>query len=86
MICIYFYCVEMSIELLIQNDDEEAVFNYLFELEETGTNMFGAAAYIIRQERFNHISLIKAQDMVITWMENYDKLKVSMAKEIIILK
>jgi len=82
----FIYIIIMSIELLIKNDEEEAIFNYLFDLEENGTNMFGAAALIIRQPQFSHISLLKAHDIVIKWMENLDKLKMSMARETIILK
>jgi len=76
-----------TIELLIQNDKEHQVFMYLFELQESGvTNMFGAAAYIIRQPQFNDISLTEAEMYVNKWMMNYEAIKAELAPQTIMLK
>jgi hypothetical protein len=67
-----------KLELLIQNDQEEAVFTYLFQLQESGkTNMFGAAAYIIRQPQFSNIDLNQAVLLVNKWIENYKALQIA---------
>ena len=76
-----------TIELLIQNDKEHQVFMYLFELQESGvTNMFGAAAYIIRQPQFNDISLTEAETYVNKWMMNYEAIKAELAPQTVLLK
>jgi hypothetical protein len=78
---------EPTVELLIQNDKEHAVFMYLFELQESGeTNMFGAAAYIIRQPQFSEISLIEAETLVNKWMNNYESIKTELAPDTIQMK
>lgn len=67
------------VELLIGNDEEHAVFTYLFELQESGkTNMFGAAAYIVNQPQFKDISIENAINLVKKWMDNYDALKAAL--------
>jgi len=64
------------IELLIQNDSEMIVFEYLFELQASGvTNMFGAAAYIIRQAQFSYLTIDKAEELVNRWMKNWQAIK-----------
>lgn len=61
-------------------DDEKAVFEFLFELQDSGnTNMYGYAAYIIREPRFSKIGIVLAEDLVLKWMANYDKIKAEMA-------
>jgi hypothetical protein len=76
-----------SIELLIQNDEERDVFEYLFELQDSGvTNMFGAAAYIIRHPKFSNITLVGAEDLVNKWMTNYEAIKAELASTVIHLK
>ena len=65
-----------TIELLIQNDTEMMVFEYLFELQNSGeTNMFGAAAYIICQAQFSNITIDKAEELVNRWMKNWQAIK-----------
>ena len=65
-----------KIELLIQNDSEMIVFEYLFKLQESGmTNMFGAAAYIIRQAQFSYLTIDKAEELVNRWMTNWQAIK-----------
>jgi len=65
-----------KIELLIQNDSEMVVFEYLFKLQESGmTNMFGAAAYIIRQAQFSYLTIDKAEELVNRWMTNWQAIK-----------
>ena len=65
-----------TIELLIQNDTEMIVFEYLFELQKSGvTNMFGAAAYVIRKDIFSNITIDKAEELVNRWMKNWQAIK-----------
>ena len=65
-----------TIELLIQNDTEMMVFEYLFELQKSGvTNMFGAAAYVIRKDIFSNITIDKAEELVNRWMKNWQAIK-----------
>lgn len=77
---LFFVIFKMSqVELLIANDEEHAVFTYLFELQESGkTNMFGAAAYIINQPQFKTISIDLAINLVKKWMDNYEALRVAL--------
>jgi hypothetical protein len=76
-----------QVELLIQGEQEHAVFEYLFELQESGvTNMFGAAAYIIRHPQFTKIMLMDAEMMVNKWMNNYEAIKAEMAPQTIQMK
>ncbi len=77
----------MSGTSVILNDEEKAVFEYLFELQESGqTNMFGAAAYIIRAPQFAALGITKATDLVQKWMNNYDAIKVALAADTIEMK
>lgn len=76
-----------QVELLIQGEQEHAVFEYLFELQESGvTNMFGAAAYIIRHPQFSMIKLTDAEMIVNKWMNNYDAIKAEIAPQTIKMK
>ncbi len=69
----------MSINTVIADDLEKAVFTYLFDLQKSGqTNMFGAAAYITKQPQFAALNTDKANDLVQKWMTNYRAIKTEL--------
>jgi len=69
------------------NENEKSVFEYLFELQESGEiNMFGAPGYIIRQNAFAHITLANAYALVEKWMIHYDIIKTILRPDTIIFK
>ena len=77
----------MSDTGIIANDEEKAVFEYLFDLQQSGqTNMFGAAAYIIREQQFAALGITKATSLVQKWMNNYDAIKAALAADTIEMK
>jgi len=77
----------MSTHPLIANSTEQAVFEYLFALQESGaTNMFGAAAYVVKQPEFAKITLSEAIELVNKWMNNYEAILKELAPNTIELK
>jgi hypothetical protein len=72
---------------LIANETEQLVFEYLFRLQESGaTNMFGAAAYIVKQPEFSKLSVSEAIELVNKWMNNYDAILKALSPHTIELK
>ena len=70
----------MSTISVINNDLEKAVFKYLFDLQKSGqTNMFGAAAYILKKQEFAALNSDKANVLVQKWMTNYRAIKAELS-------
>lgn len=54
--------------------DKERVFNYLDDLRVSGvTNMFGAPAYVRHYFGAKEVSQSEAINLVVEWMETFDK-------------
>lgn len=54
--------------------ENEKIWEYLFELQESGvTNMFGAAPFI--QRRFPATNMKQARELLGFWMNNYELLQ-----------
>ena len=62
----------------IQENSE--YFCYLFDLQQSGrTNMFGAAPFL--EDAFD-LDKKKAKEILIYWMENYDKIATELGVEV----
>jgi len=74
-------------DIMELTDTEKVVFEYLFQLQESGeVNMFGAPGYIIRQSQFADITLVDACNLVEKWMSNYEVIKAIMKPDVLVFK
>ena len=54
---------------------EKAVFEYLFELQDSGkVNMFGSVTWVMRKPQFKSLGLVECDRIVEKWMLNYEKI------------
>ena len=64
----------------ISEDEKDEMFQYLFDLQESGiTNMFGAGPYVERE--FPHLDKKEVRDVVLEWMKNYEEIHARMGIE-----
>jgi hypothetical protein len=71
--CVFNLDFEKKILMIQVTDQEKEVFDFLLNLRDSGvTNMFGARPYI--QDAFPNIDEKQAGEMLVKWMENFDKL------------
>ena len=55
---------------------EEAVFRFLFQLQESGeTNMFDAPKYVMRDARFGDIPIGTVRALLFRWMAEHEALR-----------
>lgn len=55
-------------------------YRFLEDLRQSGiTNMFGAVPYL--QQAFPELSELEAEDVLVNWMQNYDKIIDCLGKE-----
>lgn len=72
--------VNIAVEPLIGSDEERQVFQFFFDLQAAGTtNMFDATRHLMRDARFNHITISKGRDLLNRWMQNYQALEKELA-------
>ena len=58
---------------------EEAVFRFLFQLQESGeTNMFDAPKYVLRDARFSGIPISTVRALRDRWMAEWETLKMQL--------
>ena len=72
--------VEAIAKEAISEDEKDEMFQYLFDLQESGiTNMFGAGPYVERE--FPHLDKKEVRDVVLEWMSNYETIAKRMGIE-----
>ncbi len=72
--------VEAIAKEAISEDEKDDIFQYLFDLQESGiTNMFGAGPYVERE--FPHLDKKEVRDVVLEWMKNYETIHARMGIE-----
>ena len=72
--------VESIAKEAISEDEKDDIFQYLFDLQDSGvTNMFGAGPYVERE--FPHLDKKEVSDVVTEWMSNWDEIAKRMGVE-----
>ena len=69
--------VEAIAKEAISENEKDEMFQYLFDLQDSGiTNMFGAGPYVERE--FPHLDKKEVRDVVLEWMSNYEAIHARM--------
>jgi len=69
--------VEAIAKEAISENEKDEMFQYLFDLQDSGiTNMFGAGPYVERE--FPHLDKKEVRDVVMEWMSNYEAIYARM--------
>jgi hypothetical protein len=72
--------VEAIAKEAISENEKDEMFQYLFDLQDSGiTNMFGAGPYVERE--FPHLDKKEVRDVVLEWMKNYEEIHARMGIE-----
>ena len=72
--------VEAIAKEAVSEDEKDEMFQYLFDLQESGiTNMFGSGPYVERE--FPHLDKKEVRDVVMEWMSNYEAIHARMGIE-----
>jgi hypothetical protein len=72
--------VEAIAKEAISENEKDEMFQYLFDLQDSGiTNMFGAGPYVERE--FPHLDKKEVRDVVLEWMSNYEAIHARMGIE-----
>ena len=69
--------VEAIAKEAISENEKDEMFQYLFDLQDSGiTNMFGAGPYVERE--FPHFDKKEVREVVLEWMHNYEAIHARM--------